>query len=72
LIRGGLGGQETDIGIEAGEMAKNRKRLSEILARHSGQSFAKVDADVERNFYLSADEAVAYGLVDRVVKMSKP
>jgi ATP-dependent Clp protease protease subunit len=67
-----MGGQETDIAIEAGEMGANRRRLSEILALHSGQPFAKVDADVERNFYLSADEAVAYGLVDKVVPMAKP
>lgn len=72
LIRGGLGGQQTDIGIEAAEMSNNRKRLSEILALHSGRPFAQVDADVERNFYLSADEAVAYGLVDKVVPMAKP
>jgi ATP-dependent Clp protease protease subunit len=72
LIRGGLGGQQTDIGIEAAEMSNNRKKLSEILALHSGRPFAQVDADVERNFYLSADEAVAYGLVDKVVPMAKP
>ena len=72
LIRGGgMGGQETDIGIEAKEMAMNRRRLSQIIATHSGQTFAKVDKDVERNYYLSADEAVAYGLVDKVVPMSK-
>ena len=71
LIRGGLGGQESDIRIEGSEMASNRRRLSEILALHSGQTFSKVDADVERNFYLSADEAVAYGLVDQVLPMSK-
>ncbi len=71
LIRGGLEGQETDIRIEGAEMASNRKRLSEILAKHCGQPFAKVDADVERNYYLSADEAVKYGLVDKVVEMAK-
>lgn len=72
LIRGeGMGGQETDIGIEAKEMEMNRKRLSQIIALHSGQSYEKVDKDVERNYYLSADEAVAYGLVDKVVPMSK-
>ena len=58
--------------IEGAEMAANRRRLSEILALHSGQTYAKVDADVERNFYLSAAEAVAYGLVDQVLTMSKP
>ena len=72
LIRGGMGGQETDVRIEGAEMASNRRRLSEILALHSGQTFAKVDADVERNFYLSASDAVSYGLVDKVLPMSKP
>lgn len=72
LIRGeGMGGQETDIGIEAKEMAANRQRLSQIISLHSGQPYEKVDKDVERNYYLSADEAVAYGLVDKVVPMSK-
>lgn len=72
LIRGGgMGGQETDIRIEGSEMANTRKRLSQILAKHCGQSFEKLDKDVERNFYLSAEEAVAYGLVDSVVPVSK-
>ncbi len=71
LIRGSLEGQETDIRIQGAEMAGNRRRLSEIISRHSGQTFAKVDADVERNYYLSASEAVTYGLVDKVVEMSK-
>jgi ATP-dependent Clp protease protease subunit len=72
LIRGeGMGGQETDIGIEAKEMGANRRRLSEILALHSGQPYEKVDKDVERNYYLSAEESVAYGLVDKIVPMSK-
>jgi ATP-dependent Clp protease protease subunit len=67
-----MGGQETDIRIEGAEMGSNRRRLSEILALHCGQPFAKVDADVERNFYLSGAEAVEYGLVDKVLPMSKP
>jgi ATP-dependent Clp protease protease subunit len=71
LIRGGMQGQETDIRIEGSEMAHTRKRLSEILAKHTGQSYEKLDKDVERNFYLSAEEAVAYGLVDKVVPVSK-
>ncbi|HEX4047634.1 MAG TPA: ATP-dependent Clp protease proteolytic subunit [Elusimicrobiota bacterium] len=73
LIRGGgMGGQETDIRIEGREMASHRRRLSEILALHCGQPYEKVDADVERNYYMSADEAVAYGLVDQVLSVSKP
>ncbi len=72
LTRGGMGGQETDIRIQGAEMGETRRRLSEILARHSGRPFAKVDADCERNFYLSAEEAVAYGLADRIVEAAKP
>jgi ATP-dependent Clp protease protease subunit len=72
LIRGGMGGQETDVRIEGAEMASNRQRLSQILALHCGQTFAKVDKDVERNYYMSAAESVAYGLVDKVLPMAKP
>ncbi|MBI3289382.1 MAG: ATP-dependent Clp protease proteolytic subunit [Elusimicrobia bacterium] len=72
LIRGGMSGQETDIRIEGEEMSQTRKRLSEILAQHTGQPFKKLDADIERNFYLSAEEAVAYGLADKVIPASKP
>ena len=71
LIRGGMGGQETDVRIEGKEMASNRRRLSEILALHCGQSYEKVDKDVERNFYMSAEESVAYGLVDKVLPAGK-
>ena len=73
LIRGGgMGGQETDVRIEGAEMASNRKRLSSILALHCGQTYEKVDKDVERNYYMSAAESVAYGLVDKVLPMAKP
>lgn len=71
-IRGGVSGPESDVRIEGREMARTRKRLSEILAQHTGRPFAKVDADVERNYYLSAREAVAYGLADKVLPASKP
>ncbi|OGR97481.1 MAG: ATP-dependent Clp protease proteolytic subunit [Elusimicrobia bacterium RBG_16_66_12] len=72
LIGRGRGGQETDVRIQSAEMTKTRRRLSEIIALHSGQTYEKVDADCERNFYLSATEAVAYGLVDAIVPASKP
>jgi ATP-dependent Clp protease protease subunit len=72
LIRGGIGGQETDVRIEGLEMSETRRRLSEILAQCTGKPFAQVDKDCERNFYLSAEEAVAYGLADKIVEASKP
>lgn len=71
LIRGGLSGQETDIRIEGEEMGKTRQRLSEILAKHCGKPAEIVDRDVERNFYLSAEESVKYGLVDEIVPFFK-
>ncbi|MDE2489734.1 MAG: ATP-dependent Clp protease proteolytic subunit [Elusimicrobia bacterium] len=71
LMRGGLQGQETDIRIQGVEIGKTRRRLSEILARHCGKTVEDVDRDVERNFYLSAAEAVSYGLVDQVLPAGK-
>ena len=71
LIRGGLEGQETDIRIEGKEMGQTRRRLSEIIALHCGKPFEVVDKDCERNFYLSAQEALEYGLVDKIVPAAK-
>ncbi|MBL0350592.1 MAG: ATP-dependent Clp protease proteolytic subunit [Elusimicrobia bacterium] len=67
LIYGeGLSGQVTDIAIEAKELDHTKDRLTDILARHTGQPLAKVKADCERNYYMSSDEAKAYGLIDEV------
>jgi len=67
LIYGeGVSGQVTDIAIEARELENTKIRLTEILAKHSGQHVDKVRADCERNYYLSAEEAKAYGLIDEV------
>jgi ATP-dependent Clp protease protease subunit len=68
---GGIGGQATDIEIEAREIIDTKKRLNEIIARHCGQTFEKVEHDSERNFYLSADEAKKYGLIDEVIVRKK-
>ena len=64
---GGFQGQATDISIQAEEIIKIRKRLDEILAKHSGQSLEKVHHDSERDYFMSAEEAKAYGLVDEVI-----
>jgi len=72
LIYGeGISGQVTDIEIEAREMQDTKTRLNEIIARHCGQPAAKVAADSERNYYLSAEEAKAYGLVDEIITFKK-
>jgi ATP-dependent Clp protease protease subunit len=67
LIYGeGVSGQVTDIAIEAKELENTKMRLTEILAKHTDQPFDKVRADCERNFYMSANDAKEYGLVDEV------
>jgi ATP-dependent Clp protease protease subunit len=68
---GGISGQATEIEIEAKEIIDTKKRLNEIIAKHSGQTVDKVSRDSERNFYLSAEEAKAYGLIDEVITRKK-
>lgn len=64
---GGARGQATDIQIEAAEIARIKKEMNELMAKHSGQSLEKIEQDVERDYFMSADEAKAYGLVDTVL-----
>ncbi len=64
---GGTKGQATDIEIQAREILRLRERLNEILCRHTGQPAEKVQVDTDRDRYMSADEAVAYGLVDKII-----
>jgi ATP-dependent Clp protease protease subunit len=64
---GGTQGQSTDIQIQAKEMLRIREILNGILAKHSGQKVEKIDLDTERDNFMSADEAKAYGLVDEVI-----
>ncbi|HBL17732.1 MAG: ATP-dependent Clp protease proteolytic subunit [Elusimicrobia bacterium GWA2_69_24] len=72
LIGGhGISGQATDIEVEAKEMTLTKQILNEIIARHTGQTVEKVTRDCERNFYLSAEEAKAYGLIDEVIASAK-
>ena len=65
---GGVRGPAVDIDIEAQEIIKMRARINEIIARETGQDFAKVEKDTDRNYWLSPDEAKAYGLVTRVIE----
>lgn len=67
----GLSGQVTDISIESRELENTKKRLIEILAHHTGQSIEKVSADSERNFYMNADEAKKYGIIDEIFNPRK-
>ena len=68
LIAGVLEGPATDLEIEAKEILRLRARLYNILAEHTGQSPEKVEKDCDRNLWLEADEAINYGLVDRILQ----
>jgi ATP-dependent Clp protease protease subunit len=67
LINGGVGGQATDIEITAKNIVKMKKRLNEMLAKNTGQKLAKIEADVERDYWMTADEALKYGIVDKII-----
>ena len=64
---GGAQGQATDIEIHAREILKTREQLNRILAERSGQPLEKIQNDTERDYYMSADEAATYGLIDKVL-----
>ncbi|RMG69545.1 MAG: ATP-dependent Clp endopeptidase proteolytic subunit ClpP [Nitrospirae bacterium] len=64
---GGFQGQATDIEIHAREILKLKETLNRILSNHTGQSFEKIQADTERDFFMSAEEAKDYGIVDDVI-----
>jgi len=66
-VLGGTQGQASDIQIHAERIVKMKKHLNEILAKHSGQTFEKVEKDADRDYFMSAEEAVAYGLADTVI-----
>jgi ATP-dependent Clp protease protease subunit len=67
-IMGILEGPATDLDIEAREILRLRERIYQILARHSGQTVDKIEKDTDRNLWLSAEEAVTYGLADRILQ----
>ncbi|HJV06920.1 MAG TPA: ATP-dependent Clp endopeptidase proteolytic subunit ClpP [Chromobacteriaceae bacterium] len=71
LYGGGLSGQVTDIEIHARELVKVKAKMNELLAKHSGQSLERVQADTERDNFMSADEACEYGLIDKVLSSRK-
>ena len=65
---GGAGGPATDIAIQAKEILRTRERIARVIARETGKPYEKVIADMERDFWMSAEEAIAYGVVSRVVE----
>jgi len=65
---GGVRGQATDIKIHADWILKTKEKLNQIYVKHTGQPYEKIERDTDRDFFMSAEEAVEYGLVDRVIE----
>lgn len=68
---GGTEGQATDIAIHADHIIKTKKLLNEMIARHTGQKFDQVEKDTERDKFMTAQEALKYGIVDHIVETKK-
>ncbi|MDY2985045.1 MAG: ATP-dependent Clp endopeptidase proteolytic subunit ClpP [Synergistes jonesii] len=65
---GGMQGQASDIEIHAKEIVKTRETLNKILAKHTGQPLEKITTDTDRDYYMTAEEALSYGLVDKIIE----
>ena len=68
---GGAGGPATDIAIQAKEILRTRERIARVIARQTGKELQKVLTDMERDFWLSAEEAIEYGLVSKIIETSR-
>jgi len=69
-VMGGAEGQATDIKIRAEHILKVKERLNKILASHTGQPIKKIEQDSDRDYFMTADEATKYGVVDKIIKKS--
>jgi ATP-dependent Clp protease protease subunit len=67
-VMGGAQGQASDVDIQARHIIKVKDRLNEILAKHTGQKLGKVEKDTDRDYFMSAEEAKNYGIVDKIIK----
>jgi len=70
-VAGGITGEAVEIEITAKQIIKIKDKLNKILAKHTGQSLEKVEKDTDRDFYLSAEEAKEYGIIDEVIKVKE-
>ena len=66
-LTGGFSGQATDIEIQAREALDTRRRLDEILAKHTGQPFERITNDTDRDFFMTSEQAKEYGIIDQVI-----
>jgi ATP-dependent Clp protease protease subunit len=67
-VAGGVTGEAIEIEITAKQIIKIKEKLNKILAKHTGQPLEKIEKDTDRDFYLSAEESKAYGIIDEVIK----
>ncbi len=67
-VMGGAEGQAIEIEIAAKQIVKTKERLNQLLAKHTGQSLSKVERDTDRDFWLNAEEAKEYGIIDEIIK----
>ncbi len=70
-VMGGAEGQAIDVEISARQIIKLKNKLNEILAKHTGQDIKKIEKDTDRDFYLSAQEAKDYGVIDQIIKTKR-
>ena len=71
LISGGLAGQTTEIKIHADHMVKTREKLNKLLSEKTGQSLEQIEKDTERDHYMTAEEALKYGLIDEIIDVRR-
>ena len=71
LISGGLSGQTTEIKIHADHMVKTREKLNKLLSEKTGQTLEQIEKDTERDHYMTAEEALKYGLIDEIIDIRK-
>jgi ATP-dependent Clp protease protease subunit len=65
---GGLAGQASDVQIHAEELIRTKRRLNEILADNTGQSYEKIEQDTDRDYIMGPDEGIEYGVIDNIVR----
>lgn len=70
-VMGGAEGQAVEVEIAAKQILKTKERLNQLLAKHTGQPLSKIEKDTDRDFWLSAEEAKAYGIIDEIIKKNR-
>jgi ATP-dependent Clp protease protease subunit len=71
MVAGGIEGQATDVEISAKHVLRLKNQLNQILAKHTGQLFSKIEKDTDRDFYMSPEEAKSYGIIDEIIKKKR-